>query len=80
MAKTFTVVGTSVLNGTLKVRFANDLVTRIKVLQRNKHTDVKLMECAEMDKVSAAKWLSEQKGFEDAAAQAVIADFVKRNA
>ena len=57
----FTVVGFSKLNGTLKLRFANDLVTRYKVLQRNGHTDAQLMElAAPMDKVSAAKALAER--------------------
>jgi len=57
----FTVVGFSKLNGTLKLRFANDLVTRYKVLQRNGHTDAQLMElAAPMDKVAAAKALAEK--------------------
>ena len=34
-SKTFTIVGTSLLNGISKVRFANDLVTRFKMLQKN---------------------------------------------
>jgi len=57
----FTVVGFSKLNGTLKLRFANDLVTRYKVLQRNGHTDAQLMElAAPTDKIAAAKALAEK--------------------
>ena len=57
----FTVVGFSTFGGKLKLRFANDLVTRYKVLQRNGHTDATLMElAAPMDKVSAAKALAER--------------------
>jgi len=79
MAKNFTVVGTSVLNGALKMRFATDLVTRIKVLGRNGHDAIKLVECPAMGKVDAAKWVATQAGFGDDATQAVIADFIKRN-
>ena len=32
--KTFTVAGTATLNGNTKVRFANDLVARIKILNK----------------------------------------------
>jgi len=57
----FTVVGFSTFGGKLKLRFANDLVTRYKVLQRNGHTDAQLMElAAPMDKVAAAKALAEK--------------------
>ena len=58
---TFTVVGFSTLNGKIKLRFANDLVARYKILQRNGHTDAQLMELAQpMDKVSAAIALAAQ--------------------
>jgi hypothetical protein len=42
--KTFTVAGYSILKGVKKMRFANDLVDRVKVLQRNGHTDIELQE------------------------------------
>jgi hypothetical protein len=42
MSKTFTVAGTSILNGECKVRFAND-IGRIKVLDKNGHLDVQLV-------------------------------------
>jgi hypothetical protein len=44
MEKTFTVAGTSNLNGVVKFRFANDLKGRIKVLEKNGHTEVNLIE------------------------------------
>jgi hypothetical protein len=57
----FTVVGFSTFGGKLKLRFANDLVTRYKVLQRNGHTDATLMElAAPTDKITAAKALAER--------------------
>lgn len=40
---TFKVVGISKLNGKYKVRFANDML-RVKVLEKNGHTDVDLIE------------------------------------
>lgn len=42
--KTFTVVGVSTLAGKTKVRFANDLASRIKNLVKNGHTNVELFE------------------------------------
>ena len=64
MEKTFTVIGTSVLNGVLKVRFANDLNTRVKVLKRNGHTAISLMECPAADKAGAVKFaLAQGEGF-----------------
>jgi hypothetical protein len=43
-SKLFTVVGVSTLNGKTKVRFANDLPSRIKNLVKNGHTNVDLFE------------------------------------
>lgn len=41
--KTFAVAGVSTLNGKTKIRFAND-VMRIKILAKNGHTDVELID------------------------------------
>ena len=58
MTKTFTVAGTSNLNGVVKFRFANDLKGRIKVLERNGHTDIDLRELPEpMTKEAAIAFL-----------------------
>lgn len=46
-SKTFKVIGVSTLNGKTKVRFANDLATRIKNLVKNGHTAVELFELPE---------------------------------
>ena len=63
-SKTFTIVGTSLLNGISKVRFANDLVTRFKMLQKTGHVDINLYELPEpMTKPEACQWLSEQDHF-----------------
>jgi len=54
----FTVAGTSSLNGEVKVRFANDLVSRIKALHRSGHKDVNLIELPKpMTKLEAVQFL-----------------------
>ena len=76
----FTVVGFSTFGGKLKLRFANDLVTRYKVLQRNGHTDATLMElAAPTDKVSAAKALAEKFDGRPEVLEAVNQFLGKRN-
>ena len=53
----FKVAGVSVLKGEAKVRFANDM-TRVKVLDKNGHTDVELIELPEaMDKPAVVTYL-----------------------
>lgn len=57
----FTVAGTSRANGEVKVRFANDLVSRIKTLHRSGHTDVNLVELPQpMSKLEALQYLQAQ--------------------
>lgn len=46
-SKLFTVIGVSTLAGKTKVRFANDLATRIKNLVKGGHTNVELFELPE---------------------------------
>ena len=53
----FKVAGVSRLNGEVKVRFANDM-TRVKVLAKNGHTDIELMELPQaMDKPAVIQFL-----------------------
>jgi hypothetical protein len=59
--KTFTVAGTSNLNGVIKYRFANDLKTRTATLARNGHTEIQLVELPEaMTKDAAIQYLLAQ--------------------
>lgn len=59
--KMFTVAGTATHNGVTKVRFANDLVARIKILNKAGATNINLIELPEpMTKLQALKYLSEQ--------------------
>jgi hypothetical protein len=60
--KTFTVAGTAKNpNGTVKARFANDLVARIKILNKAGCTDINLVELPQaMTKLQALQYLTEQ--------------------
>ena len=76
--KLFTVVGTSKLNGVMKVRFAND-VMRVKVLAKHGHTDINLIELdTPMTKLEAVKVLKTADEFQGAAEQSAIADYLDR--
>ena len=64
--KLFKVVGTSKFNGTMKVRWATDLVTRFKMLHKGGHTDIELFDLPqEMTKQQATEWLAEQDAIFD---------------
>lgn len=77
--KTFTVAGVSSLDGEFKVRFAND-VMRVKVLAKNGHQDINLVELEQpMSKMDAALFLQELDEFQDPEVQACIADYIDRN-
>ena len=60
--KTFTVVGTAKnADGTVKARFANDLVSRIKILNKAGCTDITLQELPRaMTKLEALQFLTAQ--------------------
>lgn len=54
----FKVVGVSTSNGITKVRFANDFVSRVKMLIKAGHTDIELFELPEpMSKADAVTYL-----------------------
>ena len=54
----FKVTGISTLNGKTKVRFANDLVSRVKILVKDGHQDINLIELAEpLSKADCVKYL-----------------------
>jgi hypothetical protein len=66
MEKTFTVAGVSTLNGKTKLRFANDIALRVKVLARNGHDAIRLIELdTSMTKAEAAKALAANEAFAD---------------
>ena len=58
--KFFTVAGTATQNGITKVRFANDLVARVKILTKNGCTNINLIELPQpMTKLEALRHLQE---------------------
>lgn len=68
----FKVAGVSVLKGEAKVRFANDM-TRVKVLDKNGHTDVELLELPEaMDKPAVVTYLKTTELYANPKFQAAI--------
>ena len=78
--KKFAVAGVSTLEGKTKLRFANDTM-RIKILAKNGHTGVELVELpVEMTKAEAVQHLkSVGFGQGDAAIEAAIAYAEKKN-
>jgi len=78
--KTFSVAGTSTLNGTTKIRFANDFVSRIKILDKNGHSDVELIELGgEFTKAEVCQILMAHPKFQDETKQEAIYEYVIRN-
>lgn len=78
--KQFTVAGVSTLEGKTKIRFANDTM-RIKILAKNGHTDVDLVELPHaMSKAEIAQHLKEVGfGAGKPAVEAAIAYIAKKN-
>lgn len=78
--KKFAVAGVSTLEGKTKLRFANDTM-RIKILAKNGHTNVELVELpTEMTKAEAVQHLKAIAfGHGDAAIEAAIAYAEKKN-
>lgn len=78
MDKVFGVAGVSTLEGVVKARFAKDM-GRVKVLEKNGHTAVRLVELpSEMTKEDALVWLRQNEAFQDAEAQAALAPEVEK--
>lgn len=78
--KTFSVAGTSTLNGKTKIRFANDFVSRLKILFKNGHENVELIELgSELTKAEVCQVLMAHPKFQSEEQQAAIYEFVVRN-
>jgi hypothetical protein len=77
--KLYTVAGVSTQDGETKARFANDTM-RIKVLAKNGHTDITLVELPnEMTKIEAARFIAALPEFAGADAQAAIAEYLGKH-
>jgi hypothetical protein len=73
--QTFSVAGITILNGNAKVRFANDMVRRIKILTKTGATRVDFVELpSAMTKIEALKYLATLPEFANASDQATISD------
>ena len=74
--KTFTVAGTATNpDGTTKARFANDLVARIKILNKAGCTNINLMELhTPMTKLEALEYMSTLEDFKTGDASYAIAN------
>jgi len=78
--KTFEVAGTSTLNGVTKVRFANDYVGRFKILVKNGHENIELIELGDkFTKAEICQVLMQHEKFQTEDQQSAIAEFVVRN-
>ncbi|MGB0408140.1 MAG: hypothetical protein ACPGC1_12690 [Pseudomonadales bacterium] len=78
--KTYSVAGTSTLNGITKVRFANDFVSRLKILYKNGHENVELIELGgEHTKAEICQVLMAHPKFQSEEQQNAIYEFVVRN-
>lgn len=79
-AKTFSVAGTSTFNGVTKVRFANDYVGRFKILIKNGHENIELIELGgEYTKAEICQVLMQHEKFQSEEQQSAISEFVVRN-
>ena len=77
--KLYTVCGVSTQNGETKARFANDTM-RIKVLAKNGHKDIQLVELPqEMTKIEAAKFTMTLPEFSGADAQAALQEYLNKH-
>ena len=78
--KTYSVAGTSTLNGITKIRFANDFVSRLKILYKNGHENVELIELGgEFTKAEVCQVLMAHPKFQSDDQQSAIYEFVVRN-
>jgi len=78
--KTFSVAETSTLNGITKIRFANDFVNRLKILYKNGHENVELIELGgEFTKAQVCQILMAHDKFQGEDQQSAIYEFVVRN-
>jgi hypothetical protein len=81
--KQYSVVGVTIqpTDGQMKIRFADDHISRIKILHREGHTDIRFKVLDQkMSKYDAVKFIQSLDEFQDAAAQSVIADYLQDNA
>ena len=78
--KTYTVAGTSDLDGVTKVRFANDLASRVSTLVKNGHEDIRMITLPRaMTKTEACRYIYEAVQFQNPDSQEAIETWVVNN-
>jgi len=78
--KTYTVAGTSNLGGVYKVRFANDLASRVTTLVNKGHEDICLITLPRaMTKTEACRYIYEAVQFQNPDSQEAIETWVVNN-
>ena len=78
--KTYTVAGTSYYKGQTKVRFANDLSSRVQTLHKNGHEDIRLITLPRaMTKTEACRFLYDADQFQLPECQEAIENWVVNN-
>ena len=78
--KTYTVAGTSNHRGEIKVRFANDLASRVRTLHKNGHEDIRMITLTRaMTKTEACRELYKDDRFQTDECQAAIETWVVNN-
>ena len=79
-SKTFNTAGTSTHNGVTKIRFANDYIGRFKILHKNGHENINLIELGrELTKAQICQVLMAHPDFQNDDQQDAIYEFVLRN-
>jgi len=78
--KTYTVAGTSNHKLETKVRFANDLSSRVRTLHKNGHEDIRMITLPHpMTKTEACRFLYENDNFQLPECQEAIENWVVNN-
>lgn len=78
--KTYTVAGTSNLNGVYKVRFSNDLSSRVNTLVKNGHEDIRMITLPHaMTKTEACRYIYGAGQFQTTECQEAIETWVVNN-
>lgn len=78
--KTYTVAGTSNLKGVYKVRFANDLSSRVRALYRAGHEDIRMITLPHaMTKTEACRYIYDAGQFQTDECQEAIENWVVNN-
>lgn len=75
--KTYTIAGTSCHNGETKVRFTNDLSSRVRTLHKNGHEQIRMAALPyAMTKTEACRWMYDSDYFTTDECQEAIENWV----